>query len=222
MQAQLPPRSGMGCFAKGCLTLVIAFFLLAIVCVGGFWFVFHRAARVFTSTEPEMIAVQQSSPAEIQTAEAKKRTFLDAVHNNQATTVEFTAADLNALIATDRDFHAVRNHSLVSIANSLVTLQLSAPLDSLKLKMFRGRWFNGRLMFGFNYADENLSVDVKSGEANGHQISDKWLNPQVQSAFNSRLNQDLRERHGEHDAWLSHVKTASVQDDRIIVTTRGP
>jgi len=62
----------MGCFAKGCLTLIIAglvsrggFF------VGGSFFVLNRAINVFTSTQPVQIQVRQATPAETTSGESE-------------------------------------------------------------------------------------------------------------------------------------------------------
>lgn len=208
----------MGCFAKGCLSLVIAVALLAIVCVFGGWFMLKRAVTNFTSTEPVTVAVQTPSAGEVQTAEEKKQTLHGAIRNRQETTVSFTADDLNALIATDPDFHGLHNHARVSIENSLMTVELSAPLSQEKLKMFRDRWFNGRLTLGLSYVDDKFAVDIKSGEANGHQIPSQFLTSQAQSELNRRLNDKFQER---PDSWTKHVKMASVQNDQLVITTRG-
>ena len=45
----------MGCFAKGCLSLIIAGLVLVAVFVGGTFFVLNRALNAFTSTQPVQI-----------------------------------------------------------------------------------------------------------------------------------------------------------------------
>jgi len=106
-----PPARGMGCFAKGCLTLIIVAVALFIVCLCGGWFVLTRFADKFTATQPAMVEVQQPTPAEAQAAQAKREALRAAIRNNQETTVEFTADDLNTLIANDPDFRRARTSS---------------------------------------------------------------------------------------------------------------
>src|SRR5256885_16330798 len=99
---QTPPQpapSGMGCFAKGCLTLIIAGLVLAAAFVGGTFFVLNRAINVFTSTQPVQIQVRQAMPAERQAAEAKLDTLRSAARNHQGTKIEFHADEINALNA---------------------------------------------------------------------------------------------------------------------------
>jgi len=50
MQTPPPAPRGMGCFAKGCLTLIVVGLVLVAVLVGGSLFVLNRAIHVFTST----------------------------------------------------------------------------------------------------------------------------------------------------------------------------
>ena len=88
----------------------------------------------------------------------------------QATTVEFTAADLNALLDRDPDFSAVRGRARIDIANSIMTITLSAPLDDIPWARLRRRWFNASAAFGFAYAFGMFRVDLKSAEANGQPM----------------------------------------------------
>src|SRR5436190_24021715 len=85
-----PPRSGMGCFAKGCLTvLVVGFLFCAIVGVGG-WFFYKKTFNNLTSTEPVDVQVQQPTAAQVQTAEQSATQLDESIARNRETTVEFT------------------------------------------------------------------------------------------------------------------------------------
>lgn len=220
----LPPPQGMGCFAKGCLTLVIACFILMVALIAGGWFALNRAVHIFTSTEPADVAVQQATSAETQAAEEKANALRTAVRNNQETTVEFTATDLNALIANDPDFRGMRGRARVAIANSKISLDVSAPLGSMKWSRLRNRWFNGHVELTFSYVDDNFNVDINSAEANGHSVPSALLNSEFTSSFNRSLNESFRResrRHPERDELWRHIKMISVQNDKVIVTTRS-
>ena len=224
--APLPPQApdrGMGCFAKGCLTLIIAAVALVIIFLCGGWFVLTRFADRFTATQPAMVEVRQPTPAEAQAAEAKWEGLRTAIRNHQETTVEFTADDLNALIATDRDFRKARGRLRVGIADSIVSLDLSAPLDSLKWTRFRGRWFNGNIHFGMSYVDDDFLFDIKSVEANGRQIPSFIVSSDFERSFSRSFSQSFRRRsesRRDGNSWLKHIRTISVQDDKVILTTR--
>src|SRR5436190_18027289 len=65
-EVEPPPKRGMGCFAKGCLTLIVLAILLAVIGVGGtFWSVRH----VYLSDKPAPIP-QTSRPSEPSTITA--------------------------------------------------------------------------------------------------------------------------------------------------------
>ncbi len=119
-QVEPPPKRGMGCFAKGCLTLIVLAILLVVIGVGGtFWSVRH----VYLSDKPAPIP-QTSGPGEPSTitaggtsvtapsqtsAAVRERldTMKKAARAHEQTDVELTAADINALIAAvfERDHH---------------------------------------------------------------------------------------------------------------------
>ena len=110
-----PPKRGMGCFAKGCLILIVLAILLAVVGVGGtYWSVRH----VYLSDKPVQIP-QTSSPTETEavtpggtsaaassgkSVEVRERldTMKQSARAHEKTEVELTASDINALIAANR------------------------------------------------------------------------------------------------------------------------
>jgi hypothetical protein len=224
MQTPPPAPRGMGCFAKGCLALIIAGVVLVAVFVGGSVFVLNRAIHVFTSTEPVQIQVRQSTPAELQVAKAKLDTLRSAARNHQEATIEFNANEINALIANEPEFRAAAGHARVAIANSIASLDVSAPLDSMHWKRLKGRWFNGNIQFGFSYVDENFNFDIRLAEASGHQFPRAILTSDFMRSFNRSFNESFHRESGKHadanNLWR-HIKMASLQNDKLVVTTRA-
>src|SRR5437879_4898922 len=168
MQTPPPAPRGMGCFAKGCLTLIVVGLVLVTVLVGGSLFVLNRAIHVFTSIEPVQIQVRPAMPAELQVAKAKLDTLRSAARNHQEATIEFNANEINALIANEPEFRGARGHMRVAISNSIASLDVSAPLDSMHWQRLKGRWFNGNSDVGFSYVDDNFNFAIRSAEANGN------------------------------------------------------
>jgi hypothetical protein len=219
MQTPAPAPSGMGCFAKGCLTLIIVCVVLVAVFVGGGFFVLNRAMQIFTSPEVVQIQVPPATPAERQVAKAKLDTLRSAAKNHQEATIEF-----NALIANEPEFRGARGHVRVAIANSVASLDMSAPLDSIHWKRLKGRWFNGNIQLGFSYVDENFSFDIRSAEANGHQFPRAILTSDFMQSFNRSFNESFHRESAKHadanNLWR-HIKMASLQGDKLIVITRS-
>ena len=214
----------MGCFAKGCLALIIAGLILVAVVVGGGFFVVNRAVHIFTATEPAQIQMRPATPAELQVAEAKLDTLRSAVRNHQEATIEFNADEINALISNEPEFRGARGHARVTIANSLASLEVSAPLDSMRWNRLKGRWFNGNVQFGFSYVDDNFNFDIQSAIANGHQFPKAILTGEFMRSFNRSFNESFHRESGKHagtnDLWR-HIKMASLQNDKLIVTIRS-
>src|SRR5437870_10143828 len=127
----IPSRQGMGCFARGCLTLIIALFVLGVVVIGGAWLLYGKAINVFTASQPASIQIEQPTDAQFNAAEQKLSQLRRAIWNDEETSIEFIAADVNALIARDPAFAGARGKARVAMADSIVTLELSVPLDQV-------------------------------------------------------------------------------------------
>ncbi|TMP93503.1 MAG: hypothetical protein E6L08_05455, partial [Verrucomicrobia bacterium] len=134
-----PPKRGMGCFAKGCLILIALGILLVVGGIGGsYWSLRH----IYLSDKPVPIP-EASVPSETTTAtpgetsvatpsetSATVRERLDTIKSaaraHERTGVEFTAGEINALIAANRKS---RGAALVRIDGNVAQVQLSIPLE---------------------------------------------------------------------------------------------
>jgi hypothetical protein len=212
----------MGCFAKGCLTLLIVGFLLIGCVIGGSWYLYVRMVDNLTSPVPADVLVEAPSETQFQAAESKLTALRTASDKNEATTVEFTSADLNALIARDPDFSDWRGHVRIEIADSTMTIALSAPLSSIPLPRVKKRWFNGTARFSFTYESGAFSFDVKSAEAGGHHLPDMFLSSSALASFNESMNENFRNGLKDNDRnseFWDNVKKMSLAGDKLVVTT---
>lgn len=216
------PQEGMGCFAKGCLTLlVIGFILIGAVMCGG-WYLYVRMVDNLTSPVPENVQVEAPSESDFQAAETKLRGLRTAIAKNETTTAEFTAADLNALIARDPAFSDWRGRVRIEIADSAMRVALSAPLSSIPLPRVKKRWFNGTAHFSFTYESGRFSFDIKSAEAGGHQLPDMFLSSSSLASFNESMNENFRNGLKDNESgstFWDHVKKMSLEGDKLILTT---
>ena len=212
----------MGCFAKGCLTVLILGFLFIAVVGGGCWYFYKKTFNNLTSAAPSDVRLDTPTPGVIQQADASHARLDEAVAKNEETTVEFTGPELNSLLARESDLSFLRDRSRIDISNSIMTVTLSAPLNALPWPGLKGRWFNGTVRFGLTYADGTFRVDLKSAEANGHKFPDIFLS-RFNSSFNQSMNKgfqdELSRNERGHEFW-SHVKTMTLRGDKLVVTTK--
>jgi hypothetical protein len=215
----------MGCFAKGCLVVAIAGLALAVIIAGSSWYLYRKALNNFTSTQPADIRIEPPpSDTQFRAADATLTRLREAMANNQEVTVEFTATDLNTLVARHPDFARERGKMRFDLTDSIMTLDFSAPLDSVPLPRIKGRWFNGTARFAFGYELGHFTFDIKSADAGRRHLPKRMLSPRFVSAFSSSFSksfsESLQKNQRAADFW-QHVKSMTVQGDKLVVTTQA-
>jgi hypothetical protein len=213
----------MGCFAKGCLTILIVGFILIACGLGGTWYVYVKTVDKLTSPGPADIQMDPPSESQFQAAEKSMARLRKAIADDEVTTVEFTGADLNALFARDLEFSDWKGRTRIEIADSTMTIALSAALNSIPLPRVKTRWFNGTARFSFTYEEGTFSFDIKSAEAGGHQVPDIFLSSSSISSFNDSMNESFRDKvrnNDEGSEFWDHVKTMKLEGDKLVVTTQ--
>ena len=211
----------MGCFAKGCLVVVVVGALLVGVCGVGVWFFYGRTVTTFTSPQPTDVRIENVSDADLRSAEDKLNRLGQATANNREMTVELTANELNAMIAREPLFAELNNHVRVAITDSILTLEVSAPLGQTALPKLKGRWFNGTARVSFSFGNEEFLFELKSGEANGHRLPQEFFigfAPTFNSSFNKAFHKEL-EKNDQAAIFWNHIKNISVNGDKLVVTT---
>jgi hypothetical protein len=219
----IPPRQGMGCFAKGCLTVLILGFLCLAAVVGSCWYIYHQlATNNLISDAPADLLLEQPSDTQYRAAEDALARVKSAKEADREETVAFTAADLNALLAKDPDFEDLKGHVRVDIRNSAMTINVSAPLKMLQMSSMRGRWFNGILRFRGGYESGVFRVTVESARGGDYEVPGFII-----SSLNTSINESLNENTGDwqKDAGGSefwrHVKSLKIEGDKVVVTTQA-
>ena len=125
-------------------------------------------------------------------------------------------------LTRDPDFKEFRGRTRIEIADSIMTVALSAPLNSIPLPGIKHRWFNGTARFSFSYEYGTFSFDIQSAEAGGHQVPGIFLSRNAISSFNESMNLSFRDEIKDDDRrseFWNHVKTMSLEGDKLIVTT---
>jgi hypothetical protein len=180
-RAEPPPTRGTGCFGKSCLVLIVLAILFVVVGIGGiYWSLRH----VYLSDKPTPISettapteTSAAMPAETSVATPSKKsaevrerfdTMKKAARAHEASDVELTAADINALIAANRKS---RGTASVGISDTVLQAQFSIPLERFDLPF--------RNAFGLTdrYLNATATIAAPPGtNANTVQLSEVTLN----------------------------------------------
>lgn len=212
----------MGCFAKGCLTVLVLGFLCLAAVIGTSWYVFHRLVSTHVVSDmPIAVQLEQPTEAQYQAAESSLNRLKAAASERREETASFTAADLNALLARNPDFRDFEGHARVEIANSTMTITLSAPLDGIFWgSRAKRRWFNGIVSFTGRFQDGEFQIDLLSARGGEYDVPDYILSG-VNSNINRVLSDNLDDFRSETGIDLRRVKTISIEGDKLIVTTKA-
>jgi hypothetical protein len=185
MNARVEPQQkrGMGCFAKGCLILIVLAILVVVVGVGGtFWSVRHaylsdKPAPIPQASPPgETGAVTTpggtsvATPPSETSAAVRERldTMKQAARAHEQTEVVLTAADINALIAANRKS---RGTASVGIDGTVLQVQFSIPLERLDVP------FRNALGLGDRYLNATVRITAPPGtSASSVQLNEITLN----------------------------------------------
>src|SRR2546427_5768584 len=109
-----PPRRGLGCFARGCLILLVFGIVLAMACFAGLYWGLQRHSAVvhgiFCLAKTHSVA-EESAPVpkfaasdeQIQSVQERWEDFEQKKRAGQPAEIELTADDVNTLIAARRD-----------------------------------------------------------------------------------------------------------------------
>ena len=176
-----PPKRGMGCFAKGCLILVALGIVLVVGGIGGsYWSLRHIYLSDKPAPIPEASAPSETSaatpgetsaaaPGETSdTVRERLDTLKSAARAHERTGVEFTAAEINALIAANRKSSGL---AFVRIDGNVAQVQVSIPLERFDVPF--------RDAFGLSdrYLNATVTVAAPPGtNANNVQLSEVTLN----------------------------------------------
>jgi hypothetical protein len=109
-----PRRKGLGCFARGCLILVVFGLVLAMACFAGLYWGFQRHSAIVhgifwlakthsIAEKPAPVPKFAASDEQIQATRGRWRDFEQKTRAGQPVEIELTADDLNNLVAANRD-----------------------------------------------------------------------------------------------------------------------
>jgi hypothetical protein len=213
-----PRRKGLGCFGRGCLTLLIFAIVLAIAGFAGLYWGLQRNSALFYGSywlaktrslaeAPTSVPIFSASDQQIQLVQERWQDFEQKTRAGQAAEIELTADDINTLIATSED---ARGKVFVSIAGNQLRLQTSVPIGG-----FLGRpgyYFNGDVII------EPGSVQSLDGPRfgrvtiNGEQVPTDFLKWKYRYR---QLREYLVDQGNAYD-----IGTMEIRDGKVILRSR--
>jgi hypothetical protein len=213
-----PPRKGLGCFARGCLILVVLSIVLAVACLAGLYWGFQRHSAIvhgiYWLTKTHSIAeapapVPEFTASEEQTQEVQERwrDFEQKIQVGQQAEIELTADDLNSLIAAHFD---ARWKAFVSIEDNRLRLQTSVPLGEF---LGRSGYFNGDITIQLNGAQSLEHPQFDRIIVNNEPVPKDFLNWKYRS---KRLREYLAEYRQDYD-----VGTIEIRDGKFVLRSRS-
>jgi hypothetical protein len=213
-----PPKRGLGCFGRGCLTLVVFAVVLGIACFAGMYWGLHRHSAIFHGlywlTKAQAIAqtpvsVPQftASDPQIQSVHERCEDFEQKSRAGQAAELELTPDDINTLIAANQD---ARGKVFVSIEGDRLRCQASVPLGELIGRS--GYYFNGDIAVELKNAESLENPQLSRIIVNGEPVPSDLLNWKFRS---KRLRDYLAEYRNE-----SGVGAIEIRDGKLILKSR--
>ena len=213
-----PRRKGLGCFARGCLILLIFAIVLAIAGFAGLYWGLHRNSALFYGSywlaktrslaeAPTPVPDFNASEQQIQLVQERWQDFEQKTRAGQAAEIELSADDINALIATSED---ARGKVFVSIDGNQLRLQVSVPIGR-----FFGRpgyYFNGDVIIELKTAQSLDNPRFSRITINGEQAPTDFLDWKYRSR---QLREYLAEQGNAY-----HIGTIEIGDGRVILRSR--
>jgi len=214
-----PRRKGLGCFARGCLTLSIFAIVLAIAGFAGMYWGLHRHSALFygsywmaktrsIANAPTPVPEFNASDQQIQLVQERWQDFEQKTRAGQSADIEFSGDDINALIATSED---VRGKVFVSIDGNQLRLQVSVPIG----KFFgrQGYYFNGDVIIELDGVQSPDGPRFSRLTINGEPAPTDFLDWKYHSR---QLREYVADQRNAYD-----ISTIEVRDGKVIVRSRA-
>ena len=208
-----PPRQKRkGCCAGGCFTLLILLLVLVVAFAGGGFWAAHKFRDRYFAAEPILIQSNTTTPSAEEVAPIRERwdALEQAADAHEKKAVEFTADDINTLIASKKN---LRGKVSVTIENNLAHVRVSIPLRKIS-KMVDGRFLNGECYVQASSDKNPVNAKMTGIMLNGSSVSDDVLDWQV---YGTR---SLRSYIVEYaNAW--QIETFAIENNVVKLTTKG-
>jgi hypothetical protein len=204
-----PPRQrGLGCFAKGCLILVVFFILLGLSFVAGTYYAAKYLRTEYFSSHHERLPISQATVDDEEAVRARWDAFEKEARANEAARIELSADDLNGLIASEPK---LRGNAFVTIEDNTAHLRISIPVG--EGRWLRGRYINAQCSVQSAPSRKPEDARISSIIVNGRPVGEEFLSWQYGAWSFKRYVTDWTGQ--------TNLKTFEISDGKIILETSG-
>src|SRR6476619_2252324 len=208
-----PRREGLGCFARGCLTLSVFAIVLAMAGFAGLYWGLHRNSALFYGSywlaktqslaqAPTPVPEFNPSDKQIQLVQERWQDFEQKTRAGEAAEIELSADDRNVLIATSED---ARGKVFVSIDGNQLRLQTSVPIGRFFGR--QGYYFNGDVIIALEGVQSLDGPRFSRITINGEQVPTDFLNWKYRFR---ELREYLAEQGNAYDVGAIEVREGKV------------
>jgi uncharacterized protein YneF (UPF0154 family) len=220
-----PPKSksGLGCFAKGCLISVVVLVLLfAALLVGGYFTVRH-VRNTYLATAPIPIPITAAAQEEILALKEQWKDFERVASRNetlpaaerQPAHLEYSATQINQLISSEAK---AAGHVSVAISNGVMHVNFSIPTDALKkgkidIPGISGRFVNGSVAVQTVGPTAPSQVVLSDAKLNGRSVPTSIFDT-------SYRGESLRSYIAEYSS-KKQINTFQIVGDKVMLDSPG-
>jgi len=210
-QMQPPPKSGCGCWAWGCLTVV----LLGIIgtSVAGFFGYRYLNAQVakYTSETPQELPVIEYDPDAMTALETRFEGFKTNLKDGgEVDDLVLTADDINAMISNNKD---LKGKVFVKIEDGQMKGDVSIPMDNVPLA--GGRFLNASAAFDVSMENGILIVTLADAEVKGEKVPAQVLDAMRNENLAKNLYDDA-----ETAKTFRRIESVMVEDGKVVLKVR--
>ncbi len=208
--------SGGGkCCLYGCLSILVLMVLLGVV---GFFGAKHAMKIIvaqYTQDAPMAVAEVKMSDSATASVEERWEAFVAQAQNGGSVTIELTADEVNALIANNEDWQALKGKAYLNFGEDVVNGKVSLSLEETGWKMLKGRYFNGESSFLVSCENGRLNIQLESMRIGDKMIPAPALAAIKQMNLADEIYQDPS--HEETVEMIKRVRKLQFLPNRMII-----
>jgi hypothetical protein len=210
-----------------CLGGCVLFSIVLLVIVGAvLWGAYstYQGAYLMTSPQPRTFE-PIPSVGEQNAARLKWKVLHDALQKGSEVEFKFTANDLNAWFFADGKNSDLISHLRFRTTDDWIVAEVSVPLSFVgqipMIPSMRNRFFNGKIAGRLAIEKNELKITGLDIEGNDHRLPWLFTGQGYRDTVTQTLEQGIRARLPEGDAFLSRLDSIRVENGQIVVRFRG-
>jgi len=212
-------RSEGGYCLGGCLILVAVIVLI----IGAvLWGAISTYQGIYQMSSPQPRSFEPIPPvAEQNAVRLKWRVLIDALQKGEETEFKFSADDLNAWFFGDGKNADLIPHLRFRTTEDWIVAEVSIPLNFIvefpTLPSLRKRFFDGEIAARLAIEKNELKINSLDIEGNGHRLPWLFTGQGYRDTVQQTLEQGIRTRLPQGDAFLSRLESIRVENGQIVV-----